>query len=139
MYKWEVFGDLLEAVWYDPEEAPPPYSSCMGSLSEPDAERCCQPHSLCCGYLCCVSFTVLCLSVLWLSILSASLCCRVAFELSVGERFMKFSNGFENLIDPDGEFRCPIVHSLCLTDCFGIMLWCGSNALYIPDSHLREY
>lgn len=84
VYKWEVFGDLLEAVWYDPEEAPPPYSSCMGSLSEPDAER-------------------------------------VAFELSVGERFMKFSNGFENLIDPDGEFRLS-----------------GSNALYIPDSHLRE-
>jgi len=84
VYKWEVFGDLLEAVWYDPEEAPPKFSSCIGSLSEDDAKR-------------------------------------VAFELSVGERFMKFSNGFENLINPDGELRL-----------------CGSNALYIPDSHLRE-
>ena len=80
VYKWEVFGDLLEAVWYDPEEAPPKFSSCIGSLSEDDAKR-------------------------------------VAFELSVGERFMKFSNGFENLINPDGELRCPIVHSLCVTDC----------------------
>ena len=73
MYAW--FGDPLHYSFMDLILIDYVLSYAAAWLA-----RCCQPHSLCCGYLCCVSFIVLC-CVCVVAICAACvlcLCCAVA-------------------------------------------------------------